>query len=250
MKKHLATFRKGWQSENLARYILSNFTFVAQPSSIADDIGSDFFCTIFDKIIHGKRDYLIPKESFAIQIKSNNRTFSIDGKIEYIKSLNIPFLLGVIDKENQELNVYSGEYLIPFFVDEPEPKKVKIKLCQYDSNNEPYFIQSDTFIVNFPKLVTIGINTAAPSFRDDVNTISEACRTISGNITRRNSREFIFADSFNRGFILIENKQLIKESIDHRLLKVRIELSYLMDNNKIDTELGKYELICKSLMKL
>lgn len=250
MKKHLATFRKGWQGENLARYILSNFTFVAHPSSIADDIGSDFFCTIFNKVSHEKRDYLIPKESFAIQTKSNNKKFSIDGKIEYLKSMNIPFFVGFIDEKKQELNIYSGEYLIPFFADEPEPKKVKINLCQYDANNQPYFKQSDTFIVNFPKLVTIGINTDTPSFRDDVNSISEACRTISGNIARRNNGEFIFADSFNRGFILIENKQLIKESIDHRLLKVRRELSYIIENNKIDTDLSKYELISKSLMKL
>jgi hypothetical protein len=47
---------------------LSRFSFVAQPSSVADDLGSDFFCTIFEivKAASG-HDHLRPLSSFAIQ---------------------------------------------------------------------------------------------------------------------------------------------------------------------------------------
>ena len=40
---HLLSPRKGWENENLAAYLLSRFSFIVQPSSIADDVGSDFF---------------------------------------------------------------------------------------------------------------------------------------------------------------------------------------------------------------
>jgi hypothetical protein len=29
-------FRKGWQSEHIAKFILSQFSFVAEPSTVAD----------------------------------------------------------------------------------------------------------------------------------------------------------------------------------------------------------------------
>lgn len=57
---YLASFRKGWESENLARFILSRFAFVAHPSTVSDDIGSDFFCTLFEVKREKKHDYLSP----------------------------------------------------------------------------------------------------------------------------------------------------------------------------------------------
>src|SRR3989442_3819860 len=44
----LYTVRTGWEAERLAHYLLSRFSFVAQPTTISDDVGSDFYCTIFD----------------------------------------------------------------------------------------------------------------------------------------------------------------------------------------------------------
>jgi len=65
---HLSSFRKGWENENLARFLLSRFSFVAHPASVSDDIGTDFFCTIFEIVKEGKRDSLMPRNAFAIQI--------------------------------------------------------------------------------------------------------------------------------------------------------------------------------------
>jgi hypothetical protein len=39
---HLYSIRSGWEAERLAHYLLSRFSFVAQPTTIADDVGSDF----------------------------------------------------------------------------------------------------------------------------------------------------------------------------------------------------------------
>jgi len=251
MKKHLASFRTGWQSENLARYILSNFSFIAQPSTVADDIGSDFFCTIFDKIPNGNQNYLVPKESFAIQIKSDKESFSVEGKTEYLQSLSIPFFVGVINKQKQELDVYSGEYLIPFFVDNPTAAKIEISLCETaDCNDFPYSEESDVFAVKFPRLLTIGSNPDSPDFKGKVNDISKACRIISSNITRRSNKEYIFYESFSGNFILVSNKQFIEESLHNRLIKIRRELSYILKHQYIESDLAKYLEIRDLLLKL
>ena len=40
-------FKRGWDREKLAEYILSRFSFVAKPSTVSDDLGTDLFCTLF-----------------------------------------------------------------------------------------------------------------------------------------------------------------------------------------------------------
>jgi hypothetical protein len=66
---HLATFRKGCENERLTAYLLSRFSFVAQPTSSTDDLGSDFFCTIFEINEASRKDALLPRISFAVQVK-------------------------------------------------------------------------------------------------------------------------------------------------------------------------------------
>jgi len=58
---HLSGPRIGWENERLASYLLSRFSFVAHTASIADDLGSDFFCTIFE--FNRRR----PEEMFSYQ---------------------------------------------------------------------------------------------------------------------------------------------------------------------------------------
>ena len=88
---HLLAPRKGWENERLASYLLSRFGFVAQPSSVLDDLGSDFFCTNFEivKTTSG-RDALRPLNSFAIQVKSSAEEIEMDNKIDYLQRLELP----------------------------------------------------------------------------------------------------------------------------------------------------------------
>lgn len=251
MKNHLASFRKGWQSENLARYILSNFSFISQPATIADDLGSDFFCTIFDAVPNNKNKALVPQESFSIQIKSNRKPFYITDKTEYLKNLGIPFFIGVCNKKEQNLEFYSGEYLIPFFVDEPAARKIKIKLSQTDDCKENrYFKKDSEYILKFPKLFTINSNYDYSEFEKTIKNLSQACCSISRNITRRNNKEYIFFESFSNNFILVGNKETVKESMDTRLNKIYSELAYILDNRYIETDLWKYNKIKEALSKL
>lgn len=249
MGKHLATFRAGWQSENLARYILSTFAFIAQPSTIADDIGSDFFCTIFEAIPYNNNKYLSPKESFAIQIKSNSRGFSISNKKNYLENLGIPYFVGVINKEKREIDVFSGAYLIPFFVDNPNAKKIKIKLNKStDCKIYKYSDTSDEFTINFPKITTIGSEQDSSDLSSNVKKLSTTCQMISRNIARRNNKEFIFIDSKGKS-LLVNNKTLIQQSLSYRLANLYCELSNILDKNMIAENIKDYETIKDTIMR-
>src|SRR5271154_961872 len=100
--------RVGWEGERLAHYLLSRFSFVAQPTSIADDVGSDFYCTIFE-ILGSTPPMVEPRTSFAIQVKSNARKFKAHDKVRYLHHLEIPFFLGVVDQAKAQLKIYSAE---------------------------------------------------------------------------------------------------------------------------------------------
>ncbi|MGB2697165.1 MAG: hypothetical protein WBD28_04805 [Candidatus Zixiibacteriota bacterium] len=108
-------FKRGWDREKLAEYILSRFSFVAKPSTVSDDIGSDFFCTLFRLEEKDGLDYPLPLSSFAIQIKSSDATFDFSPHIDYLQNLKIPFFWGVLDESRRILSIYSGENLPVFF---------------------------------------------------------------------------------------------------------------------------------------
>jgi len=105
---HLYTVRTGWEAERLAHYLLSRFSFVAQPTTIADDVGSDFYCTIFD-ILNSTPPMVEPRTSFAIQVKSNGDRIEAHNKVQYLFHLEIPFFLGIVDLAASELKIYSAE---------------------------------------------------------------------------------------------------------------------------------------------
>lgn len=132
---HLYSFRQGWQSENIARFLLSKFSFISSPSTISDDIGSDFLCTLF-KIEKGK---LHPSNSFAIQIKSksNSKKIGITKKISYLVDLEIPFFVGVIDRDNLKISIYAREYICDYRSSSEGIgiKKLYIKLVEKGKNH-------------------------------------------------------------------------------------------------------------------
>src|SRR5882757_2755735 len=105
---HLYTVRSGWEGERLAEYLLSRFGFIAQPTSVADDVGSDFFCTIFD-IRDTLPPTVEPRISFAIQVKSNDDPIEFHNKVHYLHNLEIPFFIGVVNQARAEMEVYSAE---------------------------------------------------------------------------------------------------------------------------------------------
>jgi hypothetical protein len=91
----LAHPHKGWENEHLATFLLSRLSFVASPITIADDIGTDLFCTLFDIAEHKGQPVLLPRRSIAVQIKSSREPIDIVPRLDYIARLEIPYYIGV-----------------------------------------------------------------------------------------------------------------------------------------------------------
>jgi hypothetical protein len=193
---HLGSFRKGWESENLARFILYKFSFIAHPSAVADDIGSDFFCTLFETRRESGQDYLVPTNSFAIQIKSNADTFDVSNKLGYLDALEIPFFVGVADQETLRLTMYSGEYLPMLFSLKGLPQKLEIELCE-ETTIDPtqYYTESSnrSYVLKFPKIAEIESNAEPEELKALVENLGQICSCIHNNIASRKNREYVFA---------------------------------------------------------
>lgn len=202
---HLYRFRKGWQKEHLAKYILSKFSFVAEPSTISDDLGSDFFCTLF-KII--KKDELLPQNSFAVQIKSaksivkNKSRIEITKKMEYLSNLEIPFFVGVVD-DNLKLTIYSGECISNFFTHMGNPSnnhKIFIELVEERGSYPMYDLKYNRYSLKFPKLVQIDAAFDYTKNPKKIDILFEVCRFIQTNISLRKNNEHIY-ERFNDSWV-------------------------------------------------
>ncbi len=250
---HLIKFRKGWQSEHLARYIVSKFAFIAEPSTIADDIGSDFFCTNFD--INDK-GFLLPLSSFAIQIKSNKRRFEITHKLSYLLNLELPFFVGVVTKNKQKLTIYSGESIPHFFSLHGNPStlpnnpKTYINLVDTrDNKNLIPKIDANTYILNFPKVIDLQF-----SFEYNKRILSDFFSLISviqKNISAKRSGEYLFDYINNNGVAIYAgcgSAKTYRENFLKRLAEAFINI-YWIANAKKEYRVDEFkiyeEIYCK-----
>lgn len=190
-------FKRGWDREKLAEYILSRFSFVAKPSTVSDDQGTDLFCTLFRLEESEGIDYPLPLSSFAIQIKSNDDPFDFSANINYLKTLEIPFLLGVVSESTKELSFFSGENLPKFFPHIGPLRKLTIKPVNRNEMNAPYDPiegRKNDYTVFFPKFMTIGIDSTKEDLEETVEVLRGLCALIHRNISTAKVQEYIFEE--------------------------------------------------------
>ena len=190
---YLASFRQGWQSENLARFLLSKVAFVAHPSSVSDDIGSDFFCTLFRTERRRAKEYLVPRSSFAIQIKSNAKPIDVSKKTGYLSALEIPFFVGVVNRARLSLRVYSGEAIPFLFAYLGRPDSLTIELTPDAISDHSRYCEvtnSGNVTVRFPLVGDLthgGVGHAGLAHRLD-----ERCSLMLRNLAAKQNDEYIF----------------------------------------------------------
>ncbi|MDP8211760.1 MAG: hypothetical protein P9X22_00530 [Candidatus Zapsychrus exili] len=237
---HLTYIRKGWENENLARYILSRFSFVAQPTSIGDDIGIDFFCTLIER---KNQKYILPKNSFAIQIKSNADKIDITDKIQHLESLELPFFIGVVEQKNLKLTIYSGEYIPIFFSYKGIPNKLQIEL--YNNAiipNTEYFIQNGNrqFTLKFPKLIEITASFETEELDKTLELLYSLCSITQNNISSRKMGEYIFQIPRYPSNIVIfagsGSEKVFRGNFLKRLGEVFSNLNWLHANSRFNVE--------------
>jgi hypothetical protein len=189
---HLLTFRKGWENERLAVYLLSRISFVAHPASSADDLGSDFFCTIFEIHEVSGKDALMPRISFAIQIKSSDSDVSADNKIEYLMGLELPFFIGVVTQSPPEIRIYSAE-LLPLLFSEIRPARLSlIPVAEFDPNK---FYENDgnqNIRMKCHLVTTLSVHDDRSTLTPKVKELLAICTRAHSNVATRVNEEHIY----------------------------------------------------------
>lgn len=196
----LAATRIGWENEHLATFLLSRISFVANPITVSDDVGSDFFCTLFESRIENNAEQLFPRNSFAIQIKSKEETIFATNKIEYLTKLELPFFVGVIDRENLCLNIYSGEYVPLLFTEHGVPQK-ELKLSpvrsvvdikDYCRTTTDENLNVLTASLRMPFVMEISASDNRDTILAKARQVSGLCSRMHQNISATVSQEYIF----------------------------------------------------------
>lgn len=100
----LRTFRMGDRNELLAEFILSTFSFTT-PVPRQEDVGHDFICALSEL----KGNLLWTGPSFTVQVKStlDPLIFEKEHELAWIREQENSFLLGIVDRENLRLDLYS-----------------------------------------------------------------------------------------------------------------------------------------------
>lgn len=191
---HLAVPRKGWENEHLATYLLSQIAFVAHPMTVADDVGSDFFCTLFKPGPQGRTQMLFPLNSFAIQVKSSRRNVNATNKIEYLHGLEIPYFVGVVKRSPSRMSVYSGEYLPFMFSDVGPPGELRLHLVEGEvTASDAYDGTKDgPCNLKLPLVLTLAENGDPETFSDHGRKLSRLCSRMHHNISSWKLDEYIF----------------------------------------------------------
>ena len=256
-------FKRGWDREKLAEYILSRFSFVAKPSTVSDDLGTDLFCTLFRLEEKKGIEYPLPLSSFAIQIKSNADPFDFSANISYLQNLEIPFFLGVVSESTKELSIFSGENLPKFFPHIGPLSKLKIKPLERSLMNVPYDPMEggkNDYIVMFPKLITIGIDsTNKKDLEKTVEVLRELCSLIHKNIATVKMKEYIFEEYDKNSYSILAGPGSVQQyrgNFMRRLTENFYNLEWLSYrcNGKKKEELIKefkiYEETCLKIQKI
>jgi len=232
--------RIGWENENLASFILSRFSFISRPHSVADDAGTDFFCTLFrrtTKIKNKKKvEILLPDNSFAIQIKSDKKRIRATKKIGYLNNLEIPYFVGVINRRRTSLTLYSGAWIPPFFALRGSNIKLKLKVYDnvVDQENFNEQIAEGEYLLKLPKVFEISAQESPVDLNDKVEDLSILCSSIHENIAaKKNNENFYNIPGTVDRTATIAGKgslQVFRENFYKRLTEVFLNLKWSHEN--------------------
>lgn len=229
--------RQGWQSENLARYLLSKIAFVSQPITISDDFGLDFLCTLFEKKKIEKQDILFPRNSFAIQIKSKKgKKWNITDKESYIRHLEIPFFWGIVDKKKAKIEIYSGEYFESFIAHIggiAEKQKLFLEIVEERDEKLSYYFKENFHYVKFPKVLEINVGS---NYSDlELDPFFETCDLMIKNIAARIKGSYLFEIYGGKNIRIYtgpNSAKLCEENFYRSLTEVFQNLLYIYTYNK------------------
>lgn len=231
---HLNATRKGWQNEHLGLFILSQFAFCASPVTISDDLGSDFFCCLFQTSMSRGTEVVRPLNSFAIQLKSGAKSFDASDKIGYLSELEIPFFVGVV--KQMTLTIYSGEYLPLFFSQVGLPDKLRLQPVNRQMVSLSRYYErfgSGKFRLLCPYVATIKARSSKIDIKKVVRGLRTLCTRIHGNIATRRTEEHVYSIPGRHPYLIMAGPGSVKVFRNNfylRLAEVFYNFVWLLEN--------------------
>jgi hypothetical protein len=244
---HLYTVRTGWEAERLAHYLLSRFSFVAQPTTIADDVGSDFYCTIFD-ILDSKPPTVEPRTSFAIQVKSNAEKIEAHNKVQYLHHLEIPFFLGVVDQTAAELKIYSAERFPMMTAVFGLPEKLWLRPVSDDDHRRAWegTDAKSGVTLNCYHVCTFTAFERRDELRAKVAHLLKLCRRAVANIGTRRAEEHIYQiDDDAKNFSIVAGCGSVSHFRDNmykRLAEAFYNFEYMLNRDPDLFDLAEFHV--------
>jgi hypothetical protein len=241
----LKSYRDGWRHQLIAATILYKFAFVSQPIYSADDVGVDFFCTLFRSEKISNNSELIPINSIVIQIKSENKNqqFDLSKQIAYLEQLELPYFLGIFREEEQKLSIYSGEFLTYLFAFRGIPKKLSINLCDELSKDYGDWcneITDKSYIIPFPKLCDLSASMSDDEFEQGVEKLRLHSWTYQENIVAYKENTFVFEEPIIKQILLFMRTGLEHKTLDNwckQLISQFFYIQVMIENGQDMTNL-------------
>lgn len=244
---HLYSVRTGWEAERLAHYLLSRFSFVAQPTTIADDVGSDFYCTIFD-ILDSNPPTLEPRTSFAIQVKSNAENIDAHNKVQFLHHLEIPFFLGVVDQTAAELKIYSAERFPMMTAVFGLPEKLWLRPVGDDDHRRAWegTDAKSGVTLNCYYVCTFSASEGRNEIRPKVAQLLKLCRRAIANIGTRRAEEHIYQiDDEGKTFSIVAgcgSVNCFRDNIYRRLAEAFYNFEYMLNWDPVLFDLAEFQV--------
>jgi hypothetical protein len=173
---------------------------MAHPLTIADDVGSDFFCTLFEARDDDGTKKLFPTSSFAIQIKSNADRIAATNKIDYLSTLELPYFVGAVDRCSLRLAVYSGEYIPIMFSQYKTPTALTlVPVPTLGPSGYCEQTPEGKTTLRLPFVCEISASDQPDALREKAHKLKVLCSLMHSNISARVSREYIFRLNYGDG---------------------------------------------------
>ncbi len=247
----LAHPRKGWENEHLATFLLSRVAFVASPVTVADDIGTDIFCTLFEPGNHKGHPVLLPRSSIAVQIKSNKEPIDVASKLDYLARLEVPYYLGVVDQQKLSLTLFSARFLPALLSLQRSHSRLFLTPVEEFQRNYRPKDENGVYTLLCHKVATLDAHDDTGAISHCADAIREDAGLALQAIASRLNQEYVFEISGAEVEVYAGpgSAQTFRHAFFKRLAEAYFNLSWLVDNHRAasDAEMDAFVTIADEL---
>ena len=226
----LARTHLGWENEHLAAFVLSRIAFVATPVTVADDVGTDLFCTLYDRVVRNNVPVLVPRSSIAVQVKSNRDDVDMAPKLEYLARLEMPFYVGVVNQRALTLELFSGRFL-PCLLSY-RGSHTKLPLVLVETFDRHYRTGDDAhgYKLLCHKVATLAADTTPEATAQAAQAIKEDAAAALQALVSRANQEYIFqiTDTEVEIYTGKDSARTFRYSFFKRLAEALLNLEWLI----------------------